>query len=357
MEKQIYRVIGLMSGSSLDGLDIAYCIFEKVRSQWRFHISVTDCIEYPDNWKKQLVKISDVGSRELTKSDSELGEFFGIATTNFIKKNKLSGKIDFIASHGHTVFHHPELKMTCQIGNGAVLSSVCQLPVVCDFRTADIANGGQGAPIVPIGDKHLFPKFNLLLNIGGIANITIKNAAEISAFDICLANQVLNHFANQAGLPFDVDGALAKKGRIHIPLLLNLNELEFFQKPFPKSLDNSFSKEIVIPMIEKFEISIEEKLCTFVECISIQVSKSIGSFSEKEKLMITGGGALNKFLVKQIEFHSKREVIIPNLKIVEFKEAMIMAFMGVLRMREEPNCLASVTGAKRDSIGGVVFLP
>ncbi len=361
MEK--YRAIGLMSGSSLDGLDIAYCEFTLDKGHWSFKILHTDVVAYPDDWIQEFKRLPVANAKTLWETHAALGTYFGGLVNNFVKKNQLKGQVDFVASHGHTIFHFPDKHFTTQIGDGAAIAAICNLPVICDFRSTDIADGGQGTPIVPIGDKLLFTHFRFCLNIGGIANISCKTASRIVAFDICSANQILNMLANRLGKEYDANGAMAAAGKLHQPLLEALNGLHYYRQPYPKSLDNSYSREVVLPTLEEFSISIEDKLRTYTEHIAAQVAAHIKMTAVHEKIEIgpadkilaTGGGAFNKFLIERIQQLSKVTAEVPGDETVKFKEALVIAFMGVLRMRNEVNVLKSVTGAAHDSVGGAVY--
>ena len=351
-----YKVIGLMSGSSLDGLDIAYCLFEKEGHDWEFSIAHTDCISYSKEWIQKLQTARELDGRSLWRLHTDYGHLLSHLVNDFIAKHDLHGKVDLIASHGHTVFHFPAEHFTTQIGDGASLAVGTGIPVACDFRSSDIALGGQGTPIVPIGDFLLFKEYSYLLNLGGIANLTVKTNEKIIAFDICAANQVLNHYASQKGQEYDKDGAIAASGQICQPLLDVLDKLEYYQSPNPKSLDNGFSQEIVIPVMDSFNISIEDKLHTYCEHIAHQIGAHI-STSKEGRLFVTGGGAFNTYLTGRIAAHSSLPVHIPADEIVQYKEALVMAFIGILRWRNEANVLSSVTGASRDSIGGALYHP
>ena len=365
MEK--YKAIGLMSGSSLDGLDIAYCEFSVENSRWDFNILHTDVVVYPDEWIQEIKSLPVSSALSLWQSHTSLGHYFAGQVNAFIARHNLQGSVDLVASHGHTIFHFPEKKMTTQIGDGAAISAVTDLPVVCDFRSGDIADGGQGTPIVPIGDRLLFAGYRFCLNIGGIANVSCKtdNTNGIVAFDICAANQVLNSLANRLGSEYDAGGGFAKQGKVHQPLLQKLNELDFYKLDYPKSLDNGYSRELILPMIESFDISGHDKLCTYTEHIATQVAEHIKAIAAKEKmnfgatekLLATGGGAFNSFLIERIRQLAKIEVVVPAEELVKFKEALVIALMGVLRMRNEVNVLKSVTGAKKDSVAGAVYRP
>ena len=360
-----YRVIGLMSGSSLDGLDLAYCEFRYKSKHWEYTILQADVAPFTDDWMQDIKGLTVANAKNFWQAHVVSGTYFGQQVKAFVQQYKLQGKVDFVASHGHTIFHFPDKHFTTQIADGAAIAANAELPVVCDFRSTDVANGGQGTPIVPIGDKLLFADYRFCLNIGGIANISCKvNDERIIAFDICAANQILNLYAGKLGKEYDEEGALAKQGLLNDDLLEKLNNLEFYAKPYPKSLDNSYSREVLLPIIEQYTIPYESKLCTFVEHIAIQIGKHINSIlatenvslAADEKMLATGGGAFNKFLIERIQAHTSVKVEVPDTQTVKFKEALVIAFMGVLRMRGEVNVLKSVTGATKDSIGGAVYL-
>lgn len=360
-----YRVIGLMSGSSLDGLDIAYCEFTNDDNNWYFKILQTEVVEFSAEGILRIKSLSTSSAKEIAQAHTSLGNYFGKCVHEFIQKNSLQNKVDFIASHGHTIFHFPQKGFTTQIGDGAAIAAQTGLPVVCDFRSTDIANGGQGTPIVPIGDKLLFADYKFCLNIGGIANISCKTETAIVAFDICAANQVLNFLANTFDKEYDAAGEIAASGELNAELLAKLNEVKFCSQPFPKSLDNSFSHETILPLLEEFQISVEDKMRTYVEHIAAQIANHIQrivkkekiTLSSPEKILVTGGGAFNTFLIQRIKAQTKLAIEIPNEELAKFKEALVIAFMGVLRKRNEVNVLKSVTGAKKDSVGGAVYLP
>jgi anhydro-N-acetylmuramic acid kinase len=369
----IYHVIGLMSGSSLDGLDIAFVELAETAGKWEYEIKCAACIEYENEWIEKLKNAIHFSALDYQLLHTNYGRYLGQKVNEFAEKFKLEHKISLISSHGHTTFHFPEKRMTDQLGDGAAIAAETELPVVTDLRAVDIAFGGQGAPIVPLGEKLLFPEYHYFLNIGGIANISINSKQinnadsnsdknEIIAFDICAANRVLNMLSLEKNKAYDEDGKMASSGRINDGLLQKLNSLEYFLLPYPKSLANSFGTDIIYPLIKSFNLSAEDSLATYVEHISIQIKHALqSSFSKTnvQQLMITGGGAFNKFLIERISKHLEEinfEVFIPADEVVAFKEALIMALLGTLRWREQYTVLSSVTGAKRNSIGGALWL-
>lgn len=349
-----YNVIGTMSGTSLDGLDIAYCSFEFSKNKWSFKINEATTVTFLDNINKKLKTAIKMDGLDLMKLHNELGNFIGLSINNFVSEYKIDrNKIDCISSHGHTIFHQPEISLTTQIGNGANISALTYLPVICDFRTTDIALNGQGAPLVPIGDKLLFSEYEYCVNLGGIANISFEKNNERIAFDICPVNIVLNKLSQNLGFDYDKNGDLAKAGTIDKELLNQLNKLIYYQKSNPKSLGIEWIENEFFPIINSFNISIKDKLRTFVEHIAIQISNNINA--KNSSVLLSGGGTFNSFLVDRIKANINNQIIIPSNQIINFKEALIFAFLGILRLRHEVNCLQSVTGASKDNIGGCIY--
>lgn len=358
-----------MSGSSLDGLDIAYVHFNENGGKWSFEIVYSECIPYNEHWRSRLTNSTRLSAIEYLLLHSDYGHYLAECVNQFIDKNELQHQVDIISSHGHTTFHLPAKRMTAQLGDGAALAGVTQLPVVTDLRSIDVAFGGQGAPIVPVGEKLLFPDIDYFLNLGGIANLSSLKNDDPLAFDICAANRVLNLLVEEIQLQFDKDGKLASTGKINDDLLNLLNDLPYYDLPHPKSLPNSFGTDEVYPLVKKFDLSLADALRTYVEHIAIQVKNALikirsyqGSFENTNThplLLITGGGALNSFLMMRLKDHLRTtgiDVVVPSPEIINYKEALIIALIGTLRWREEYNVIASVTGARRNSIGGALWL-
>jgi anhydro-N-acetylmuramic acid kinase len=358
----VYKVIGLMSGSSLDGLDIVYTHLEEVRGQWSFEIIHADCIPYDDAWTADLQRILQRPVNDFLKLNTRYGRYLGEKINQFIERHGIAHQVHFIASHGHTVFHEPENHTTSQIGDGASIAAVTGLPVVNDLRSLDVALGGQGAPIVPIGDKLLFGNYDYWLNIGGIANVTLTHGDALMAFDICPANQVLNLLAEREGKSMDEDGAMAAKGMLLIDVLDDLNAAAYYRQPPPKSLSNEAAMALIFPELSEIGHSVADMLHTIVQHIADQIAAAITRFphtKEQARMLVTGGGAFNKFLMARLEaalLPLNVVVKVPDATVVKFKEALIMALIGVLRWREETNVLSSVTGAAKDSIGGALWM-
>lgn len=352
MKSQIVTVIGLMSGTSLDGIDLVHVKFD--RDAYRnFEIIDTETISYSKIWKQKLQNGIHFSTPELLKLDSDYGSLLSETINQFIAKNTI-GNIDFISSHGHTVFHKPLEGITLQIGSGQIIANETKQKVVCDFRTQDVALGGQGAPLVPIGDALLFSEYDSCLNLGGFANISFKEHEKRIAFDICPVNIVLNHYVNILGLEFDNEGKMASEGKVNKELLKQLNSLDFYKKAAPKSLGLEWVQSEIFPLIDEIETDVSVILRTFIEHVAMQIAMVL---FDKKNVLITGGGVFNLFLIKRIRQLSEVEIVQPTDEVVNFKEALIFSFLGLLRVDNQVNCLSSVTGAKRDHTSGQIFRP
>lgn len=344
-----YHAIGLMSGTSLDGLDICYAEFWK-NTTWKFQILNAETIPYPKIWFEKLKNAIHLKSEDLLALDVEYGFYLGEMVENFRKKNQLK-KIDLIATHGHTVFHQPKRKFTLQIGDGRVIKVKNNFPIVYDFRSQDVILGGNGAPLVPIGDELLFSNYQACLNLGGFSNISFQNQNQRMAFDICPLNIVLNYFSEKLGFHFDRNGELAKNGKVNLKVLHQLNELAFYQQNPPKSLGIEWVIQYIFPLLNKMENI--DVLATFTQHIVEQITFVFEKFNLKNCL-ITGGGALNIFLIEQLKKNAKTEIIIPEKNLIDYKEALIFALMGVLKIRQENNILCSATGSSKNHSAGIV---
>jgi len=344
------NILGVMSGSSLDGLDFCLCRFEQAEKVWRYSIIAADTAAYPENIKIQLATAQNKSALELVRFHSEYGRYIGQAAKAFIDKQSILPEL--IASHGHTIFHQPDEGFTFQIGSGAHIAMESGVSTVCDFRTNDVAAGGQGAPLVPIGDRHLFGQYDYCLNLGGFSNISFEAEGQRLAHDICPVNYVLNHYTRSIGLEYDNEGIMAAKGSLCPELLNALNRLDFYQRQGPKSLGREWVEQSIFPLIESYDLSIEDKLSTFCEHIAMQIGRRLKTGT---KMLVTGGGAFNTFLISRIKAHSATAIQIPDKLTINFKEALIFAFLGCLYIDNKPNCLASVTGAREDVVGGAMY--
>lgn len=352
-----------MSGSSLDGLDIVYTELHENGGLWSYEIIAANCYTYDNTWTERLKSAIALNALDYHLLHTKYGHYIGQQVNRFIDDNNLHYKVALIATHGHTTFHMPSQKLTAQLGDGAAIAAETGLPVVSDLRSLDVALGGQGAPIVPIGEKLLFPTYSQFLNLGGIANISFNSQEKHVAFDVCPANRVLNLLANSVSKEFDNKGEMASSGNVHEKLLQKLNELEYYAQPAPKSLANSFGTDTVLPLIQSFALPPADALRTYVEHIVQQIKLAIGHNLKSQipnaKLLVTGGGAFNDFLIHRLATELKTlgiEVVVPDETTIKYKEALVMALIGVLRWRQEYNVLSSVTGASRDSIGGAVWI-
>lgn len=350
---KIAYCIGIMSGTSLDGLDVVYVKLSKER-QYYYEIIHSCTYPYSNQWISLLKGAFEKAPETLKALDVSYGGYIGSLVNDFVKRYSIK-QVDFVASHGHTIFHKPYENYTLQIGCGREIRRVTGCKVVFDFRTQDVALGGQGAPLVPIGDALLFPSFQYCLNLGGFANISFDTLGERKAYDICPVNIVLNHYMNHLGKPFDNKGELARMGSVDKRLLADLNNDPFYVLQTPKSLGFEFVKERVIPLMDSYHLEIKDLLRTFLEHVAIQIALVINPKGECRTL-VTGGGAYNDFLLERIKKLTTSKFIIPNVQLLEFKEALIFALLGFLRINGEINCLKSVTGASKDhSSGKIVF--
>jgi anhydro-N-acetylmuramic acid kinase len=353
MFKESYNVIGVMSGTSLDGVDLAHIHFSILEGNWQFEILETETQSYDKDWLNKLKIAVDFSDTKLKQLNQDYTLLLGTIIKSFIEKHQLQN-LDAICSHGHTILHQPQNGLTLQIGNLPEIAPITGKTIVCDFRVQDVQLGGQGAPLVPIGDRILFSEFDYCLNLGGFSNVSFEHEGKRIAFDISPVNTVLNFYANQLDLEYDDRGKISKNGKLNIDLLADLNALEYYSKPFPKSLGVEFVKTIVLPLIEKYNIPIQDKMYTFTEHIALQISLALPW--KHGKLLATGGGTYNDFLIEKMNRHLPQvELIIPDTKTLEYKEALIFGLLGVLKLRNEINVLSSVTGAKNDHSSGVIY--
>lgn len=353
MQNQTYNVIGVMSGTSLDGVDLAHIHFSIANGKWDFTILESATVPYSKDWINKLKAAVDFSEPELEKLNKDYTVLLGNIINEFLEKHSLKG-LDAVCSHGHTILHQPQNGFTLQIGNLPEIAKIIEEKVICDFRVQDVELGGQGAPLVPIGDRILFSDYDYCLNLGGFSNVSFEQNGNRIAFDISPVNTVLNFYANKLKLDYDDKGTLSKSGQLNARLLSDLNELGYYKKPFPKSLGFEFVKTIVLPLMEKYSIPAEDKMHTFTEHIALQTSLALPN--KKGKLLATGGGTYNDFLIERMQFHlPEMDILIPDQKTIEFKEALIFALLGVLKLRNEINVLSSVTGAEKDHSSGIVF--
>jgi len=345
--------LGMMSGTSLDGLDLAIVEFEQQNSKWKFNILKATTIAYSEELKQQLDTAQKWNAEEFLKLHDHYGRFLGEEARKFIASSMIN--VDVIASHGHTIFHQPENHFTFQIGNAAHIAAITGTTTVADFRTLDVALGGQGAPLVPIGDTLLFPEHAICLNLGGFANLSVEENGERIAYDISAFNYVLNYLAKQKGFDFDRDGNMGKQGKVDSALVTLFDKLPFYKQTPPKSLAREWVEKEIYPILQRFPLPVEDLLSSYYEHISSQIAKEIDALN-KSSVMVTGGGAYNGYFIDLLKTKAKTTVFIPEKQIIDFKEALIFAFLGVLRMTEQVNTLKSATGATKDSIGGAVFV-
>lgn len=357
-----YHVIGMMSGSSLDGVDIAYCKIT-TGQKWKYKIIHANTYAYDAN---EVIFLQTLRSKTLAEKEAYnnmFGIVFGTIAAQFISSYKIK-KVDFIASHGHTIHHNPAKGITLQLGAGQPLATASGVPVVCNFREADVKAGGQGAPLVPICDQYFFSQYHACLNIGGIANISYQLANKRIGFDICPANQLLDNLARKLNKPYDDKGKIAAGGKINLKLYMQLREKKYFSLAPPKSLDNADIERIFMSTIKEAKCSVADKLRSATEMIATKIAAEILRHAAAEKinlhkykLLISGGGAYNTFLIKQIERMANITIQLPDDATIQFKEALAMCLMGILRWEKKANFIPAVTGAKRAVSGGAIFKP
>lgn len=335
-----------MSGTSLDGIDLCFTKFEN-GSDTFFKILHTKEIKYGIQLRERLRNSTNLTALDFIKLDTDLGKHFAEEINTFIEEKNIS-TIDAIASHGHTIFHNPGCGYSTQIGNPAIIHAKTGIKTIADFRSIDVALGGQGAPLVPIGDRDLFQNHNFRLNLGGIANVSYEEEGKTMAFDIVFCNMILNSIAEELGLEYDENGGLAASGLIDSDML---NRLKSQSNKGKLSLGFEGFEKKIKSIITDTTIKVEDRLATCTEFIASEIGKVL----TYGNTLISGGGAFNKFLISRLRVYSKSEIVLPDPEIINFKEALIFAYLGYLRLRSEKNTLKTVTKAKRDSIGGCIY--
>lgn len=341
-----------MSGSSMDGIDLACCSFEEIDGRMAYTLHASETIPYNETWRIRLSMLNRQSVEMYQKTHVFYGRYIGQLIKDFIQRNQL--QVDLVASHGHTIFHNPSQGYTAQIGDASAISAECNLPVVNDFRVMDLVLGGQGAPLVPVGERDLFPGYDAYLNLGGIANLTLMQANEIKAFDVSPCNIVFNRVARWMGLAMDKDGAIAANADIDSDLLDELNDLDYYYQSGPKSLGREWINSDFWPIIKRYpDTSEEEKMATLSEHIAHQIADILNK-NQVQKVLVSGGGALNKSLIQRITSKTQAQVVIADNQWIHYKEAFIFAYLGWLRVHNRVNVLRSVTGSSRDHVAGVL---
>lgn len=349
--REATRILGVMSGSSLDGIDLALCSFKPEGEHWGFTLEKAATVPYSAALRERLLMATGASALELARLHRDIGTAIGNACDDLLQ----GASADAIASHGHTIFHQPDEGLTFQAGSGAQIAAITGLPTVCDFRTMDVALGGQGAPLVPLGERMLFPEHAAFLNLGGIANIAVHGAAKVIGYDVCPCNQAMDLLAHEAGLAYDANGEMARTGAVDMALLARLEALPFYATPPPRSLGREWFEQHMEPLLGG-GIPLADRMRTVVEHVAGQVARELGEH-DAESVLASGGGAHNGFLVERIAALGKARPVLPSTEVIDFKEAVVFAFLGLLRLRGANNTLASVTGAARDAMGGALYLP
>jgi anhydro-N-acetylmuramic acid kinase len=359
----VYNVIGVTSGTSLAGLDIVFVALTEVRGKWTYEIKAAERLTYSAEWEEKLVGAANLNARDYLLLNSEYGHYIGHAVNQFILQHQLDHQVHFITAHGHTVFHVPAQKMTAQLGDGAAIVAVTGLPVINELRAMDIALGGKGSPILPIAEQLLFPDYRYRINLGENATIAAEKEGQLIAADICPCNYVLDALAETLGRAYDDGGKLAAGGVTDQSLLTALNGLAFYNESYPRTLASKFGTGTVMPLVQQHQLSTQGKLNTYTHHIAAQVERAVkGLLPQKEaeegttnNLLLTGGGTANSYLIKVIEEGLQPLNIAVTVQQEPFRNALLIALLGALRWRQEPNALASVTGAEKDSVGGALW--
>lgn len=349
--KNTYNIVGVMSGTSLDGLDIVLCQFTENEKTLNYKILKAETFSYPEEIENKLKTIHRADAESFCYFDRTYGQYTGKYINIFLKDVDID--IDAIACHGHTIFHNPAKGYSVQIGHGAAIAAETGIPVISDFRSLDVALGGQGAPLVPAGDKELFGEYDMCLNLGGFANISFEKDGERIAGDIAVCNYILNMLSQMEGKPFDKGGRIARSGKVIPGLLASLDHLPFYKKPFPKSLGREWVEQNILPMISEKSPSFD-LLATFTTHTARQIASTIDKANGKN-VLITGGGAYNDYLIELIKTHTSKKITIPKPEIIDYKEAIIFAWLGLKRLNGEANTLSTVTGAHKNSCGGTIY--
>ncbi|MBL7849859.1 MAG: anhydro-N-acetylmuramic acid kinase [Cyclobacteriaceae bacterium] len=350
-----YRLLGLMSGTSLDGLDIA-CVEFQLNKRWSFRVIDAATVSYPEKWERRLSTAHTLSGESLLALHGAYGRFLGEQCMAFMQRRKLR-KIDAIASHGHTIFHQPDKQFTFQLGDGAAIHAMTGLPVIADFRSLDVQLGGEGAPLVPMGDRVLFASADICLNLGGIANLSMETKGKRKAFDLCFCNMALNHLSREVGMSFDGNGNLASKGNVVPKLLGQLSTAYELVRRKRRSLGREFFERAIQPLLDNPKLLLNDRLRTVCESVAEEIDEAISDKAMNLQMLTTGGGARNRFLIEVLRqrLSGKASVVLPSREIIDFKEAIIFAFLGLLRLRNEINVLSSVTRATQDSCSGAVY--
>lgn len=349
-----YKVVGVMSGTSMDGVDLAHCnLTEREDGKWNYTINAAKTYEYNDVWRLRLSKLRNQNAVNVYKTDRYFGEYIGELINEFLAEHNLEA--DLIGSHGHTIFHQPENNISFQIGAPSAIAGVTDIPTVANFRAMDVVKYGEGAPISGLGDQLLFSEFNMCLNLGGFANLSTVKDGKPVAYDICPCNILLNRIAREFGQEYDEGGKIAEQGSINYDLLSDLNSIDYYSQPYPKSLGREWINDNFWFRVRQSDASKEDRMKTLVDHIGQQIGQNIENLTDdstQSRVYVTGGGAFNTALIDHIKTHTDAEVIVPEAQVVEYKEALIFALLAILRVQNKPTVLASYTGAENDSIAG-----
>lgn len=349
------NILGLMSGTSMDGMDAALCHFSDENAiDWK--IRYFKCFDYPEHLKVLMQKAQDSPSTEhLTAAEMGYAQWC-IEIIEEVKAWAYEEDIEIhgVGIHGQTLFHQPEQKLTYQAGVLPIIAKETGLVVVGNFRIQDVLLGGQGAPLVPFGDQLLFSGYEGCLNLGGFANLSKGNPTlgegVLAAFDIAPANIVLNELASLLGHPFDNGGEIARKGMLNGWILDQLDSLEYYEHNGPKSLGVEWVEKFIDPII--YTVDPQTALATYTEHLAQQIVNQLPS----GKTLVTGGGAFNQYLMERIELLGGN-CELANPILIEAKEALIFALLAHQRLLGRANVYGHTTGSGMTHSSGVIHHP
>lgn len=347
-----YKIIGSMSGTSIDGIDLALIEFS-VANDINYKFLASKTYKYSEDWVQKLRYNPTISAADLFKLDHEYAIYSAEVINKFIQEFDLNREeINCVAHHGHTYLHRPDLGYTFQLGCSPILSDLVQLDFITDFRKEDVALGGQGAPLVPIGDLYLFKEYDACINLGGFMNISFQEGNSRTAYDLGSFNYILNHLANKLGLEYDKEGSIARSSKADSSLLEKLTKLDYYQRELPKSIGAEYAEAYIIPLVDQFETTVA--ISTYTKHAALIVAKEVDNHSFK-KILLSGGGAHNLYFIDLLQELTTAEIVVSNQELTDFKEALIFALLALLKREEKINVLSSVTGSNTDHSAGILY--
>lgn len=347
-----------MSGTSLDGLDLCAVEFERTNGRWTYRIHAFETIPYRGTlWPEHLTAAYRDRGALRTQVSHEFALWCQGQWLDFGARHQFAAHA--VAHHGHTVEHDPLRGITVQIGHEASAFASSPIPVVGDFRSGNVARGGQGAPLVPLADRDLFEDFAVCVNLGGFSNASWTDGGGLRrAGDLGPCNGLLNPLAGELGRDYDPEGTYAATGTARPTP--DLEKLHYYGAPFPKSLGREWMETDFLPAFNaKRPNRTEDALATASAHIAWSIAQGLrAANAPKGPALLSGGGAYNTDLIRRLrETAPEWEWTVAPKDILEAKEALAFAYLGLLRLRGEPNVLASYAGGTADGCDGSIFGP